>query len=1793
MTRKMYEDLESKSTITATKFIGPLEGNADTATTATKLGTASYGATLRIWYLNNGEPTQGTQLYSKNHYINGTNYAVIRSSNSNLPSIYAPIQVNYANSTASGNGNDLLISTTGAPVWVPYSESSTGNAITSISISSTGVTASKDDFAKTVKIGTDSTTYDSSSGVITLPAYPTLSSLGAAAASHTHAAGDVTSGTFDVARIPDLSAGKITSGTFAAARIPTATASAIGGIKIGTGLSISSGVVSVSYGTSSTTACKGDDSRLSDARTPVAHASTSTTYGVGSTTNYGHLKVGSNITVSSGTISLSSSNVINALGYTPGTGDAITYRGVSSNNEKAILLEEYTGSSSDGSTATHLDYVDGSSYDPVTINPYYSRISARQFLAYANKNDTSDHFLLIDAQSNQSVISCEMDAGDVGTHTINMGEYGMYIGVLGRGTSASESSITIYPASVSLSISDTTNGTGTVTFTADSAGSVIGVGKVSLGTSGSIASANPYAVTGGAVYTALQSYLKLSGGTMTGVLTLKGSMYEDAYNGALNANNSDIYGLNSIYTADKADSSAEGIHFYRSSTTVDTIWVKDGNYYVTPNRTLGQAGTSYKIYHEGNTYNNKVTVDSTVSTIMTTSNTALTLASKSYVDTAISGIPTPMQFKGSVGTNGTITTLPAAAVGNTGYVYKAITAHAASTNPVYPEYKVGDTLISDGSAWTVIPSGDEPSGTVTSIATSNDITGGTITTSGTIKHADITRTDTTSIASPAHSGTFTAVDSVTTNARGHVTAVNVKKVTLPAQYSLPLAASGTRGGVQIGYSESGTNYAVKLSSEKMYVTVPWTDTKNTAGSTNSASKLFLIGATEQSANPQTYSNSKVYATDGALVSTSVEAVHKAAPVTINVPNNTTRNKLITITKDDFVAHGYTAHLKFRLRTATNNPYENITVEIHWSGTVSNMLIYSGNTTVTGSAPIRYVSSYVPKTVGNDGCYVMIENGGTTARTVYLEMMEADVPYTVATSPAAHGLTDSNFNIDRLEASNNADRTIVSSGRMVTNITGYADGGANWSYYFYNDYWGVAGEALASGVIIAKGSDGKVYTLKSRTDKVFALPLTVARANSAFNSGANVGCQQQTRNLGVANLTSMTADTTAVSAPLYVRGSLDSNGYFVCDGHYSSAMANGYTWVQIGSFARAVGNWNLDASTVQHAITLDANGKVTHVDGKAVVIPTLAAAAGTNIGSVGTPSVTVSTSGTTTTFTFNYLKGAKGDTGATGPQGPTGPAGSYTWTTTGSGNAVTAVSESGGTVTVTKGTTFLTSQWTANLITGASATAQSNAANTTTNSIFLNLVENSTVRNSHNIVGSGGTTVACDANGKITITSPSLGTGATNAATGNHTHKYAGSSSAGGSASTIAATSATTTKAYLLGTTLTANGNTTPCFDTGVYLDTTAGYLTATRFCGTLQTPWSVVGVISEPVTGASDTEVKIWSSHMGDGNKSGTLNLSSQSSLGNLFISLSSAYSASNNSTVTSTANVTIGETPVSGGAQTKWVEMGGSDGVQNTGAATGKLWAGHVYKGTTEINPVSFSRSLTSGTKIGTITIDGTGTDIYCNSGTLTKASGVTTAANQVALWNGTGTDLKTLAQTSLAPGVSLAASGSSGTTLSASTWYTLTVGASTCTFKTAPNTWTALAKGTASAAGTAGYAPAPPAGTQGGTSFLSSAATWVAQSSITAGACSGNSATATAMSIGGSATNETMPTASSAQLYKGSINGSASTAVWLIETYLSGNYGFQRATSLADASEVCVRTRNNSSTWGSWTYSYAVWKA
>ena len=74
------------------------------------------------------------------------------------------------------------------------------------------------------------------------------------------------------------------------------------------------------------------------------------------------------------------------------------------------------------------------------------------------------------------------------------------------------------------------------------------------------------------------------------------------------------------------------------------------------------------------------------------------------------------------------------------------------------------------------------------------------------------------------------------------------KPTIPSQYVLPTASSSTKGGIFIGYAETGQNYPVELdSSSKAYVNVPWVNTtynnasSSAAGLMSSADKTKLDG----------------------------------------------------------------------------------------------------------------------------------------------------------------------------------------------------------------------------------------------------------------------------------------------------------------------------------------------------------------------------------------------------------------------------------------------------------------------------------------------------------------------------------------------------------------------------------------------------------------------------------------------------------------------------------------------------------------------------------------------------------------------------------------------------------------------------------------------------------------------------------------------------------------------------------------------------------------------------------------
>lgn len=153
---------------------------------------------------------------------------------------------------------------------------------------------------------------------------------------------------------------------------------------------------------------------------------------------------------------------------------------------------------------------------------------------------------------------------------------------------------------------------------------------------------------------------------------------------------------------------------------------------------------------------------------------------------------------------------------------------------------------------------------------------------GAVTSAVLSGTGTNTVTLTTTKGGATSTSSVVVNNVGYATnaggANTATKATQDASgnvitsYYLPKSNVKSKGSATnpVYFDADGV---AKATTYQLNASVPsgavFTDTKNTAGATNSTSKLYLIGATEQTANPQTYSNGDVYAERGILYSSGV------------------------------------------------------------------------------------------------------------------------------------------------------------------------------------------------------------------------------------------------------------------------------------------------------------------------------------------------------------------------------------------------------------------------------------------------------------------------------------------------------------------------------------------------------------------------------------------------------------------------------------------------------------------------------------------------------------------------------------------------------------------------------------------------------------------------------------------------------------------------------------------------------------------------------------------------------------
>ena len=134
------------------------------------------------------------------------------------------------------------------------------------------------------------------------------------------------------------------------------------------------------------------------------------------------------------------------------------------------------------------------------------------------------------------------------------------------------------------------------------------------------------------------TYVNVSGDTMTGVLKAYANQCTDDYTTCgINMQNSNIAGLNSIYTADASDNGGEGIHFYRDSTHVDTLWVNGGDILFAPNRALGTGTTKANSQKVG-----RFTANPTSGQVVITDGTTGGMKSSGY--TIAASVPSGAKF---------------------------------------------------------------------------------------------------------------------------------------------------------------------------------------------------------------------------------------------------------------------------------------------------------------------------------------------------------------------------------------------------------------------------------------------------------------------------------------------------------------------------------------------------------------------------------------------------------------------------------------------------------------------------------------------------------------------------------------------------------------------------------------------------------------------------------------------------------------------------------------------------------------------------------------------------------------------------------------------------------------------------------------------------------------------------------------------------------------------------------------------------------------------------------------------
>lgn len=393
---------------------------------------------------------------------------------------------------------------------------------------------------------------------------------------------------------------------------------------------------------------------------------------------------------------------------------------------------------------------------------------------------------------------------------------------------------------------------------------------------------------------------------------------------------------------------------------------------------------------------------------------------------------------------------------------------------------------------------------------------------------------------------------VTTNSEGHVTAATaVAKSDITA---LGIPGSDTTYSLTQNTSDGHKITLTPSSGTAQTVTIPDNDTKNTAGSTDSSSKLFIIGATSQAANPQTYSQDTAYVgTDGHLYSNSKQVVNLSdtQALTNKTYNGYTLGNASAKTVDNSISDG---------STSTNLPTSKaVATFVEGKGYVTTDTTYDPATTTTDGlmsaadkvklngiatgATANTASSTTPKangtaTPGSEAAYARGDhvhplqtsvsgNAGTatklaTKRAINGVDFDGSAAITITANPTNNILTNQNLNSvvtpgfycasggntctnKPTSADSFGLQVFKTAGSYVTQelIEGNANPGTRWTRQYNNESWSAWQEMKWTDTTTdTKNTAGATDT----GNKIYLVGATVQTANPQTFSDNEVFAQ---------------------------------------------------------------------------------------------------------------------------------------------------------------------------------------------------------------------------------------------------------------------------------------------------------------------------------------------------------------------------------------------------------------------------------------------------------------------------------------------------------------------------------------------------------------------------------------------------------------------------------------------------------------------------------------------------------------